>query len=125
MGVIVVILFRLFFKISTPFGRHLYFIAVPRFCKRVWQIFLTFFLRLLQVVYTQQLVSRKKSWLVSGHCLYKVYARARKAVVAVGGVAVAIHDTFISTSARNAQYSTALPYVKPRQIAQNRLVLPN
>ena len=42
-----------------------------------------------------------------------------------GGVAVAIHDTFISTSAKNAQYSTALPYVKPRQIAKNRLVLPN
>ena len=48
------------------------------------------------------------------------------AVAAVRLVAaVAIHDTFISTSARNAQYSTALPYVKPRQIAKNRLVFPN
>ena len=67
---------------------------------------------------------------------YIRYMRARKAVaaatvrlaavaVALDGAAVAIHDTFISTSARNAQYSTALPYVKPRQIAKNRLVLPN
>ena len=44
---------------------------------------------------------------------------------APGGVAITIHDTFISYLARNAQYSTALPYVKSRQIAKSRLVLPN
>ena len=38
---------------------------------------------------------------------------------------ITTHDTFISIRARNAQYSTALPYVKPRQIAKNRLVFPN
>ena len=121
--------------LTAPFGQHLYFITAPRFCKRVWQIFLTFFFYSCKLFTLNNLCREKKSWLVSDHCLYKVYARARKAVaavvrlaavaVALDGVAVAIHDTFISTSARNAQYSTALPYVKPRQIAQNRLVLPN
>ena len=52
------------------------------------------------------------------------------AVVAVRLVArwrwpITTHDTFISSKARNAQYSTTLPYVKSRQIAKNRLVFPN
>ena len=63
---------------------------------------------------------------------YIRYTRARVrrlAVVAVAAVVarwpITTHDTFISIRARNAQYSTALPYVKSRQIAENLLVLPN
>ena len=57
-------------------------------------------------------------------------ARARKARAVVvawrgRGPPIAAHDAFISSKARNAQYSTALPYVKSRQIAKSRLVLPN
>ena len=38
---------------------------------------------------------------------------------------ITTHDTFISSKARDAQYSMDLPYVKSRQIAENLLVLPN
>ena len=44
---------------------------------------------------------------------------------ASGGVAITAYDTFVSCQERNAQYSTAFPYVKPRKIAKNRLVFPN
>ena len=66
-----------------------------------------------------------------------MYARARKASGGRGGRGrgggrggrgrgpITTLDTFISSKARNAQYSTALPYVKSRQIAKNRLVFPN
>ena len=64
---------------------------------------------------------------------YIRYTRARKERSVWGRVAAAgwqrwptaAHDTFISCKARNAQYSKALPYVKSRQIAKNRLVFPN
>ena len=73
-------------------------------------------------------MSAKKSRRGYAPCLYKVYARARKASGGRGGVVAAAdttHDTFISIRARNAQYSMDLPYVKSRQIAENLLVLPN
>ena len=54
-----------------------------------------------------------------------VAAAWRRRGDASGGVAITTPDTFISCKERNAQYSMAFPIVKTRQIAQNRLVLPN
>ena len=112
------------FWLTAPFGQHYYYISRQRFYKSLRQLFLTFFLRLFQVVDTQQLVS-SKSYSADTALAYIRYTRARARKAASGGRLFATHDTFISYLARNAQYSTALPCVKSRQIVKNQLVFPN
>ena len=49
----------------------------------------------------------------------------RRGVAVVARWPITTYDSFISIRAITAQFITALPYVKPRQIAKNPLVFPN
>ena len=90
-------------------------------------IFFNFFsLTLASCLHSTTCVVKKKLWARIQPCLYR-YTRARVRWRGGGRArwSITTHDTFISSNAKNAQYSTTLPYVKSRQIAKNRLVFPN
>ena len=126
---------------------HILYHAPTLLQARLATFFNFFSLTLVRHWHSTACVVKKNYGRGDGPCIYKVYARARKVAAAAGpggvlavvpgggapgGVLAVVprwpittHDTFISIRAKNAQYSTALPYVKSRQIAKNRLVLPN